>query len=293
MITLFKFGSCLSSWIPQLILKVIARAAGTIVFWLMPRVRRNTIANMAVVLDLEESHPKVRALARRSVVEFANHIIDFLHGFRQTYQALADRTISIEGYENFKALHEMRKGGIMISAHFGNWEWCGGLVSLDHRTHVVAETMRSRSFTAMLGHVRGKLNLHSIQLGNAARDQLGNAAREMLRALRRGEYVALLADRPTPGEGVRVEFFGRPAWVPEGAAALAHRADSPLMVGGVTRNPDGTYTAHAMPPIVWDRDEPRDQAVQRAMQQVMCDLETLIRTAPEQWYMFRPMWEGV
>lgn len=293
MITLFKFGSCLSSWIPQLILAVIAHAAGTIVFWLMPRVRRNTIANMAVVLDLEESHPKVRALARRSVVEFATHIIDFLHGFRQTHQALADRTISIEGYENFKALHEMRRGGIMISAHFGNWEWCGGLVSLDHRTNVVAETMRSRSFTAMLGHVRGKLNLHSIQLGNAARDQVGNAAREMLRALRRGEYVALLADRPTPGEGVRVEFFGQPAWVPEGAAALAHRADSPLMVGGVTRNPDGTYTAHAMPPIVWDRDEPRDQAVQRAMQQVMCDLETLIRKAPEQWYMFRPMWEGV
>ena len=64
------------------------------------------------------------------------------------------------------------------------------------------------------------------------------------------------------------------------------------MVGGLTRNGDGTYTGHAMPPIFWDRSLPRDEAVQRGMQQVMWDLEALIRKAPEQWYMFRPMWEA-
>ncbi len=283
MIALFEFGSRLVSWMPGSISAAITRLLGTLAFWLLPRVRRNTIANMAVVLDLPESDPRVRSLARRSVVAFADHVLDFLREFRMSRAELMEKTVRVNGYEHFKAFHEMRKGGIMITGHFGNWEWCGGLVSLDHPTNAVAETMRSRAVTGMLDHVRAKLNLRSIQLGGAAR--------EILRALRRCEYVALLADRPTPGRGVQVEFFGRPAWIPEGSAALAQRADSPLMVGGMTRNGDGTYTAHAMPPIVWERDEPRDQAVQRGMQQVMWDLEALIRRAPEQWYMFRPMWE--
>ena len=283
MITLFELGSRLVGWIPRPISAALARVLGTLVFLLVPRVRRNTTANMAVVLGLQASDPRARDLGRRSVVAFIDHVIDFLRGFRLSKADLIRRTARIEGFEHFKAFHEQRKGGIMITAHFGNWEWCGGLISLDHPTHVVAETMRSRAVTGMLDHVRGKLNLHSIQLGNAAR--------EILRALGRGEYVALLADRPTPGHGVQVDFFGRPAWVPPGSAALAQRAGSPLMVGGMTRNGDGTYTAHALPPIVWTHGESRDEAVQRAMQQVMWDLEALIRKAPEQWYMFRSMWE--
>ncbi len=284
MIALFELGSHLVGWVPRPISTAVARVLGTLIFLLVPRVRRNTIANMSVVLDLPPSDPRVHNLARRSVVAFVEHVIDFLRGFRLSKADLIRRTVRIEGFEHFKALHEQRKGGIMITAHFGNWEWCGGLVSLDHPTHVVAETMRSRAVTGMLDHVRAKLDLQSIQLGNAAR--------EILRALRRGEYVALLADRPTPGRGVQVEFFGREAWVPPGSAALAQRADSPLLVGGMTRNGDGTYTAHAMPPIFWDRGMPRNEAVQRGMQQVMWDLEALIRKAPEQWYMFRSMWEA-
>ena len=45
-----------------------------------------------------------------------------------------------------------------------------------------------------------------------------------------------------------------------------------------------------MPLIVVDPHRPKAQAVAQAMQQVMYDLETLIRKAPWQWYMFRPMW---
>ena len=108
--------------------------------------------------------------------------------------------------------------------------------------------------------------------------------------LRRAEFVGLLADRPTPGKGVQVEFFGRATWVPEGAAALARRAGSPLLVGSVTRNPDLTFNAYGLPPIIVDQDKPAAEAVREAMQRVMWDLETLIRKAPTQWYMFRQMW---
>ena len=282
MIALIDLVAAIERWIPMAVKIGLARLLAFLTFWLFPRIRRNTIANMSVVLDLPPSHPRVRHLALRSVQAFAEHSADFLRTYRLTPAEVLRKTVHVEGYENFRGFQSMGRGGIMISAHFGNWELCGCIVSLDTPTYAVAETFSSRSVTAVLDHVRAKKNMRSLQLGGAARG--------ILRVLRRAQFVALLADRPTPGKGVQVEFFGRLTWVPEGAAALARRSGSPLLVGAVTRNPDWTFNCYGMPPIIVDKDKSAPEAVREAMQQVMWDLETLIRKAPAQWYMFRRMW---
>ena len=282
MIALIALAARAERWAPRALKSGLARMVGMLVYWLVPRIRRNTTANMSVVLNLPPTDPRVRALAMRSVISYGELLADFLRTYRLTPEELLRHTMAIEGLHHLRAFQNMGRGGIMITAHFGSWDCCGGLVSVDRPIHAVAETFGSRSLTALLDNVRARKNLRSIQLGNAAR--------EILRTLRRGEFVALLADRPTPGKGVQVMFFDRPVWVPEGAAVLARHTGSPLLVGGMVRYADGTYTAHGMPPIMIDRDQPAAEAVQAAMQQVMWDLEILIRKAPAQWYMFRPMW---
>jgi lauroyl/myristoyl acyltransferase len=281
-ITTIAIAAQVERWVPRSLKFGLARLFGMLVYWLVPRIRRNTTANMSVVLNLPPTNPRVRALAMRSVISYGELLVDFLRTYRLTPEELLRYTVAIEGCQHLRNFKSMGRGGIMITAHFGSWDCCGGLVSIDQPTHAVAETFGSRSLTALLDNVRARKNLRSIQLGNAARG--------ILRTLRRGEFVALLADRPTPGKGVQVMFFNRPVWVPEGAAVLARHTGSPLLVGGMVRYADGTYTAHGMPPILIDRDQPAAEAVQAAMQQVMWDLETLIRKAPAQWYMFRPMW---
>lgn len=282
MITLVALAASAERWVPRPVKFGLARLFGMLVYWLVPRIRRNTTANMSVVLNLPATDPRVRALAMRSVINYAEFMVDFLRTYRMTPEELLRQTVTIEGLHHWREFQEMERGGIMVTAHFGNWDCCGSLVSVDRPTYAVAETFSSRSATALLDSVRARKNLRSIQLGNAARG--------ILRALRRGEFVALLADRPTPGKGVQVMFFDRPVWVPEGAAVLARHTGSPLLVGGMIRYADGTYSAHGMAPIVIDKDRPAAEAIQQAMQQVMQDLETLIRKAPAQWYMFRPMW---
>ncbi|MCY3748156.1 MAG: lysophospholipid acyltransferase family protein [Chloroflexi bacterium] len=282
MITAVAIAAQAERWVPRPVKFGLARLFGMLVYWLVPRIRRNTTANMSVVLKLPPTDPRVRALAMRSVINYAEFIVDFLRTYRMTQEDVLRRTVAIEGLHHLRAFQDMGRGGIMITAHFGSWDCCGGLVSVDQPTHVVAETFGSRTLTALLDNVRARKNLKTIQLGNAARG--------ILRTLRRGEFVALLADRPTPGKGVQVMFFNCPVWVPEGAAVLARHTGSPLLVGGMIRYSDGTYSAHGMPPIVIDKDRPAAEAVQEAMQQVMWDLERLILKAPAQWYMFRPMW---
>ena len=282
MLTLVAIASWVESRTPDPIKMGLARLVGTLTYWVIPRIRRNTTANMAVVLNRPPTDPEVRDLALRSVIAYIEYMLDFLRTYRMTMADVLQQAITIEGSHHLRAFENMGRGGIMISAHFGNLELCGGLISQRRTTYAVAETFPSRSVNALLDSVRARKNVRSIQLGNAAR--------EIIRTLQRGDFVALLADRPTPGKGVQVEFFGRPVWIPHGAATLARRTGSPLLVGGIIRHKDRSYTAYGMPPILIDPDQPAAEAVQEAMQKVMWDVEKLIRKKPSQWYMFRQMW---
>ena len=217
-----------------------------------------------------------------SISAYAEHLVDFLRTYRMSTEELLRRTIFIEGFRHYLEFQNKNRGGIMITAHFGNWELCGGLVSIDRPTYAVAETFGSRSVNEFLANVRARKNIKSIQTGNAGR--------ELLDTLNRGDIAALLVDRPTPGKGAMVNFFGRPTQIPDSAARLAVRTNSPVLVGGLIRRRDGTYTAHAMPVIDVNPDRPAKEAVAETMQRIMCDIETLIRKAPQQWYMFRKMW---
>ena len=271
-------------WIPRFITFGIARMIGVGVYWLNPRVRHNTNSNMAVVLNLPPTSPQVRRLAMASVLAYTEHLVDFLRSYRMSTDELLRKTTFTDGFKHYLEFQNRSRGGILITAHFGNWELSGGLVSLDCPTYAVAETFGNRSVNAFLHNVRARKNIQSIQMGNAGR--------ELLDTLKRGDIAALLADRPTPGKGAKVNFFGRPAQLPDSAARLAVRTNSPVLVGGVIRKTDGTYTVHAMPVIYPDSDRPTKEAVADTMQRIMWDIESLIRKSPEQWYMFRQMWPG-
>ena len=285
MLTLVAIAAWTESRTPDQIKRCLARLVGTLTYWLIPRIRRNTTANMAVVLNRPSTDPEVRNLALRSVIAYIEYILDFLRTYRMTMSDVLQETVTIEGLQHIRAFESMGRGGIMITAHFGNFELLAGLISQERPTYAVAETFQNQSLNALFESVRSRKNMRSIQLGNAAR--------EIMRRLQRGDFVALLADRPTPGKGVQVEFFGRPVWIPEGAAAIARRTGSPLLVGGMIRHADRSYTAYSMPPILIDPNRPSAEAVQDAMQRVMWDVEKLIRKNPAQWYMFRRMWPEV
>ena len=282
MTTLVTVAAHAERWIPGFIKFGIARAIGVAVYWLNPRIRQNTDSNMAVVLNLPITRPEVRKLAMASVIAYAEHLVDFLRNYRLSTDELLRQTTSMEGFHHYLEFQSRNLGGILVTAHFGNWEWCGGLVSLDKPTYAVAETFGSRSVNAFLHTVRARKNIRSIQMGNAGK--------ELLNTLRRGDIAALLVDRPTPGKGAIVNFFGKPAQLPDSVARLAVRTNSPVLVGGVIRQRDGTYTAHAMPVIYPNLDLPTKEAVAETMQEIIWDIESLIRKAPNQWYMFRKMW---
>ena len=113
----------------------------------------------------------------------------------------------------------------------------------------------------------------------------------LLRTLRDGGLVGLLCDRDIVGNGVEVEFFGERTTLPAGPATLALRTGAALLPAAVYGGPGRRYhTGVILPPVETVRTGRLRADVARVTQQVAHDLETLIRRAPDQWYLFQPNW---
>ena len=127
--------------------------------------------------------------------------------------------------------------------------------------------------------------LHDLILTGRKRERLHLAAADMggvralIRALKRGEAAGVLPDQaPRAGEGVWLNFFGRPAYTMTLAARLSEAAGATLLVWG-ERLPRGRgFRLHFSCP-----DFPAESDTLLRAQQINRETENLVRCCPTQY----------
>lgn len=284
MLTLFELAARVYGYVPRLLKRAIARLAGRVVFRLNSRVRRNTIANMSVVLKLPPHDARVRDLARRSVMEYAEYAAGVLDYYRTSPEAIAAETTYVDPDEILARALAQGMGVIFATGHFGNWDIAGARMASMTPLWTVQETFGDSRINKILRRIRESKNIKAVQMGDSLLP--------LFRGLKRGDAAGLMIDRPTPGEGVEVEFFGRRTMVPDGIGRLAIRFGLPVVVGGALRRRDGRHTLLALGSVDVELSGTDEVRVQRIIQEVFHHFEKIIRMAPEQWYMFRKMWDS-
>jgi KDO2-lipid IV(A) lauroyltransferase len=172
-------------------------------------------------------------------------------------------------------------GIIFLSAHLGNWELgAAALAALGYKLNAVALQVPDKKLNDLYRHYRALRGLYPIPFGRAGR--------ECIAALRRNEIVAVVADRDFTGSSQTVEFFGRPARLPDGPAKLALATGAPLLPIFMVRLPDDTFAYIVEEPIWADKSH---QTVDDIMRQIAIALERVIRQHSEQWYLFHNLWD--
>jgi KDO2-lipid IV(A) lauroyltransferase len=106
----------------------------------------------------------------------------------------------------------------------------------------------------------------------------------MAQRLRAGRLVCLVADRDLSAAGVQVEFFGEPARIGAGPAALAVRTGAALMPV-VLWFADGDWRGHIYPEIPVPPDGTRAEKVSEMSQQLATAWQAGIGQHPEDWHM--------
>ena len=103
-----------------------------------------------------------------------------------------------------------------------------------------------------------------------------------------------MIDRAVPGEGVQVTFFGETVEVPAGPARLALRTGAAVVPAAFARVHPNRHDVKVLCDFSI-RTQPtgnRECDVRALTQSIMDAHERFIRQYPDQWYMFRPMWES-
>jgi len=245
--------------------------------------RRSLKAAMARVLDTDDENA-ISLAARSSFRNFGKYVIDFIHFLDSTPEEVR-RRIVFEHFERFDQAIGEKRGIIFITLHYGNWDMgAAGLAAYGYPVNVVAETFPHAAMNALVQGSRRYLGMKVMPM-----ERVGPS---VIRALRKGETLALLIDVPEPGGTVRVDFFGAPTEVPVGPARIALRSGARVMPGVVMRVKGEEEKLRPVMDfdLTYERTNDEDEDVRRLTQQIMSSLERLIRLDPNQWFIFHDMW---
>jgi predicted LPLAT superfamily acyltransferase len=180
------------------------------------------------------------------------------------------------------------KGVLLLTAHLGNWEAAGQLLS---RLNV---TINVTGFDKETTEIRGLLNdaarakFRLLPLTGSPTDVL-----PLVAAMRRGEVVAMMGDRAYGSPTARVPFMGGLANFPIGAHVMAAIAGAPLIHVFSLREAGGRYHFFGFPPrrLEMPPHNQRDGYLHECAARFARDLEGVLKRDPMQWYNFYPFWE--
>ena len=276
-------GSAVARFLPLRVSYAVASAIGDLVFYTWADKRRAAVANMRQVLGPGAGQRTVWLSARQTYRNYLKYTVDFLRFPSISPEALKSKVVW-EGKHNLDSALAHGKGVIFATLHFGHYDIGAAVLAvLGYPVNAVVDTFEPPRLDELIQRQRREKGMKLVPIQAAGR--------AVLRVLRQNEILGLVVDRPMPGEGVQVDFFGAPIAVPAGAATLAVKTGALIVPGYIFRVRDDTFHGVVMPSIDYTPSGDLGHDIALLTQQVMNELAKGIRAYPEQWYMFRYMWE--
>ena len=197
-------------------------------------------------------------------------------------------SFSFDGEEHLRRAVAEGRGVLLLTAHVGNWEAAGHLLSrIDVPINVTGFDRETPEIRALLNQAsQAKFKL--IPLTGSPTDAI-----PLVAALHRGEVVAMLGDRAYGSAAARVPFLGGTAAFPVGPYMIAASAGAPLIHVFNLREPGAHYRFFGFAP---QRPEIpsrrlRNAYLKECATRFAFDLEGILKRDPYQWYNFFPFWE--
>jgi len=253
-----------------------------------PAARQLELNLSRVVPDV--SPMRLKLLARKGLHSYMRYYCD---AFRlpdwSTERILG--TCRAEGDEPVRAALAEGRGVVMALSHSGNWDHAGAWSTLALApVTTVAERLRPEEVYQRFLTFRQQLGMEILPLSGGGTDVFGL----LVRRLRKGGFVPLLADRDLSATGVPVTLFGETARMAAGPASLALVTGAALhpvsiryerlLAGSPARW--GTVV-HFHPEVVAPAEGGRAERVAAMTQQCAEALAAGIAAHPQDWHMLQ------
>ncbi|SFQ52336.1 LpxL/LpxP family acyltransferase [Parafilimonas terrae] len=201
--------------------------------------------------------------------------------------AAVNFTFNFDGEENLRSITALQKGGLLLSAHIGNWEIAGYLLKrLNTRINIVMFDGEHQKIKEYLKSVTGETTAKIIVIKN----DLSHIF-EINEALKNNELVCMHADRFVEGnKTVETGFLGSPAKFPFGPFLLAAKFKVP--VAFVFALKETTFHYHFFSTGAKDYSiYEKDESIARMLKDFAEAMEEKVKAYPEQWFNYYDFWK--
>ncbi len=257
---------------------------GAIVRTLGPRTRYHHVARTNLRLAFPDLSPDAeRGLLAEQWDNFGRLVGEFPH--LDAFAIYDDEPrIEVAGAERLDTIINDKKGAVLISGHFANWEVMA--MAIVHRGVPCRITYRPANNYFIDKRIIDQRTAYGIKL-HASKGREGGMS--LLRALAKGDAIALMNDQKY-NEGIAVPFFGEPAYTADGPTRLARKYNCPLIPMSVRRLPHARFRVTVHRPIPHDTAPNENEAVANTVLRINQFVEDRIREAPAEWFWVHRRW---
>jgi KDO2-lipid IV(A) lauroyltransferase len=196
-----------------------------------------------------------------------------------------ESSIVIENLEPVKKIIGNNKAALILTGHFGGWEFCMSSLSLKfgREFSLLAQPQSNPMVSEYVMKARARFG-NKIILS-------GISVRKIYETIKNGGLIGVAGDQRGHFEGPRFNFFGRPTALYTGTASIALKTNCPVIMAAFERKNDFSYEVHLEELNFDNLPDDYDDKLRELTQRYITFLEKHIRKNPEQYFWMHKIWK--
>ncbi|MBP2627239.1 MAG: lipid biosynthesis acyltransferase [Firmicutes bacterium] len=254
---------------------------GKLYYNIAGRQRKRALSQIQECLDIqpEAAQQIIKSLFRKLGKTF----LEILYTPALTSEKIQDY-VTIENRHYLESAMQNGQGVVLLTAHFGNWEWLGAALALEKFPIAsVGKRQPNDQHTRILNEYR---ELAGIEMFTRGTSEIINAAK----AIKQGRILGLVADQDAGPKGLFVEFFGKMSSTPMGPTIFAKKFKAPVVPVFIVRKPEGGHRMICHEPLYYEDTGKEDEDIYRLTMEMTNMIEKIIRQYPDEWLWFQKRW---
>jgi Kdo2-lipid IVA lauroyltransferase/acyltransferase len=264
--------------------------AGRFLYRFLPYRRAIIMANIEQAFGDKLNQSQKSHLAKAFYSHLATSIKETIYLRFMSEKKLKER-VEVRGYERMLAIAAENRGILVLTGHFGNWEFApiGGILNFKEfqgKIHFIRRTLGNKTIEKILFNRYYRAGLKVIPKKNSLQ-QVCDVIEQKQAVIFVLDQHASLDNR----DGIAVEFFGKKAGTYRSLASFARHTGAPVVPAAGYRLPNGRHVLEFYEPLAWQEYDNRQESLYRNTLTYNQALERIILAHPEQWIWLHRRWK--
>lgn len=282
-----KFLLWCATWMPKSWIYGTIKAIAVVFYYILPKRRKLVYSNLKNVFP-QLSKNELDRFAKKVYDNLSQSVAEILLMFVNRFD-IDKAIINLdESIEKISEINAQKRGVILFTAHFSNWELLAHFIA----KHGLPFVVIGREGTNKIIDKNITIPFRN-KYGNRAVYK-NKAMIAMAKTLKNRETIGMLIDQKTGGtHSAKIEFFGQKASTTLSTAALKLKFDPLIIPTYVVREKKGCYRMYIDKPLEYTASEIDDEKEKMRAMTLRYNqaLEHMILRAPEQWFWMHNRWK--